>query len=318
MLKILSYLCVKDRLKVSEVCKKWRQISLDPSLWKKIDLSSENSPDNFNIRDINIIFLTTKVSTSTIREITLSSRSCRNLSDISLDYITQHCHRLQILRLSSRKITNTGLKLIAENGNCPDLEVLELKKCDKVTGMGFVQVLRKRMKLQRVNVDGNSWVKQNILGEISQYCPDLKSLSVEGCKNVTDTALEILATGCRDLKHINLRKTTSLTNYGIETFLKKAPNLESLEIGIVRKSLANEEVLSVIAENCANLITLDYQDSNRLQNVEVFYHVARGCPKLQVLAVRQCAVIANDIIEILKTLCPQLRSVDQEIRFYEN
>lgn len=257
------------------------------------------------------------MSTSAIREIILSSRACRNITNISLLYITRYCHKLRLLSVSSRKITDTGLQVLAENGNCSNLKVLELEKCVKITTMGFVQVLRNLAGLEKVSIAGNKWVQRGVLNEIAQCCSSLKSLNIEGCKEVADTELEILTSGCPNLTHINLRNTWSLTNSGIERFLKKIPILETLEIGIVRKSRTNFEVLNAVADNCANLVTLDYQDCNAPKLDDVICHVAHGCPKLQKLAVRQYQAMSNDTLNTLKAACPRLRSIDHSTRFYD-
>ena len=293
-------------------------MSLDPSLWRKVDLSSKDSAGDINIRDRTIIYLTTQVSTSAIREINLSSRACRGITDVSLFYIARQCHRLHKLSVSSRKVTDAGLKVIAETGNCQNLQVLGLERCERITGAGFAQVLRKLKELKRVNIAGNSWVTRCILDCIGQYCPDLESLSIEGCKKVTDTGLDVLASKCTTLKHINVRNTRAVTNAGVEQFLKKLTDLESLEIGIVRRSRTNAQVLVAVAENCPNLVKLDYQDCNALQVSDAICYVARSCCKLRELSVRQCLVMSNDTVNILKSVCPQLKSVDQSMRFYEN
>ena len=293
-------------------------MSLDPCLWRKLDLSSNIPRDSFNVGDSSIIFLITQVSSSTIREIILSSRACRNITDVSLMYIARYCHKLRLLSVSSRKITDAGLQVFAANKNCTNLKVLEIDRCVKVTSMGFVQVLRKFTGLESVSIVGNKWVQRDVLDEIAKCCPNLKSLNIEGCNEVTDAGLETLASGCSSLTHINLRNTRSLTNSGIERLLKKIPILETLEIGIVRKSRTNSEVLNAVAENCTNLVNLDYQDCNLPRVDDVICHVAHGCSRLQKLAVRQCAVVSSNTLNTLKEACPRLRSIDQSIRFYDN
>lgn len=48
-----------------------------------------------------------------------------------------------------------------------------------------------------------------------QHCPHLRSVSLRGCKQVTDTAMVALANSCPHLLHLNVHGCVALSDDGI-------------------------------------------------------------------------------------------------------
>lgn len=313
LLKIFSHFAIDDLLRVSRVCLQWRRVSLDATLWESIDLSSCLYT---RLRDSNIICLVSRVASSTITQIDLSGPGCSRITNISLFHIARQCHKLRKLDICNRnRITSTGMEMIARF--CPYMEVLGVSKCPLILNRGLGSVLRRSKLLRELDISGCLWVTDAVLLEIGEQCSSLVYLSIEGCKKVTDAGLIALANSCVTLKHLNLRNTKRISNAGMEQFLTKMPDLEGLEIGLVRKGRMTAAILNHVATHCRNLTCFDYQECFPSPVEDVLCQIAERCQGLQYLGVRyQYQTLSNSLVLSLTKLCPSLVRIDASLRFY--
>lgn len=313
LLKIFSHFVIDDLLRVSRVCQHWRRVSLDPTLWQSIDLSSCQYT---RLRDSNIICLVSRVTSSAITHIDLSGPGCSRITNVSLFHIARQCHKLRKLYICNRnRITSTGMEMITRC--CPYMEVLGMSKCPLILNRGLGSVLRRSKLLRELDISGCLWVTDAVVLEIGELCSSLVYLSIEGCKKVTDAGLISLANSCATLKHINLRNTKRITNAGMEQFLTKMPDLEGLEIGLVRKGRMTAAILNQVATHCRNLTFFDYQECFPSPVEEVLCLIAEKCQGLQFLGVRyQYQTLTNNLVLSLTRRCPSLVKIDASLRFY--
>lgn len=317
MLKIFNYARVQDRERAAAVCKQWRRVSLDPSLWKRLDLSERAIARHMTVRDKTLIRFVSRLRPSIINHIDLSGHSCRHLTNVSLFHIARHCSTIQSLNISGcKKITNTGIEVVVRH--CLYLEVLELAKCNRITTHGLNLALRRVKLLRRLNVACCTWITDATLMNVAQHCRKLSVLNVEGCSKITDLGLNALASSSARLEHINLRNTRRITDNGMEQFLAaKKEELRALEIGIVRKSCSTAAVLTSVAEHCRHLQLLDFQDCHPTHVDDIICLVAERCHELRHLAVRpQCKALSASTIDRLTKVCPNLNSVEGTMRLY--
>ena len=190
-------------------------MSLDANFWRSIDFSLCKQK---RVRDITVICLVSRVSSSSITHIDLSGPTCSRITNISLFHIARQCPKLRKLYISnSNRVTSTGVEIIARH--CPYIEVLGLSKCPMILNRDLGFVVRRSKMLCELDVSGCAWVTDGVLVEISQQCRYLTYLNIEGCKKVSDTGLISLANFCSSLKHINLGNTKQITNDGMQQFL---------------------------------------------------------------------------------------------------
>ena len=313
LLKIFTHLGIEDLTRMSRVCQQWRRVSLDPSLWQSIDLSS---CEYTRVRDRNVICLVSRVTSSAITHIDLSGLACSRVTNISLFHIARQCHKLRKLYISNRsRVSSTGIEMIARH--CPYMEVLGMSKCPLILNRGLGFVARRSKLLRELDISGCVWVTDAVLAEIGQQCRCLAYLSIEGCKKVTDAGLIALANSCSSLKHINLRNTKRISNAGMEQFLTKMPDLEGLEIGLVRKGRGTVAILNLVATHCRNLTFFDYQECFPTPVEDVLCKIAEQCQGLRFLGVRyQFQTLSNTLVLSLSELCPSLVKIDASLRFY--
>ena len=314
LLKIFSHFAIDDLMRVSRVCQQWRRVSLDSTLWQSIDLSS--CLHTARLHDSNIICLVSRVTSSAITHIDMSGPGCSRITNVSLFHIARQCHKLRKLYICNRnRITSTGMEMIARC--CPCMEVLGMSKCPLILNRGLGSVLRRSKLLRELDISGCLWVTDAVLLEIGEQCSSLVFLSIEGCKKVTDAGLIALANSCATLRHVNLRNTKRISNAGMEQFLTKMPDLEGLEIGLVRKGRMTAAILNHVATHCRNLTFFDYQECFPTPVEEVLCRIAEKCQGLQYLGVRyQYQTLSNSLVLSLTKLCPSLVKIDASLRFY--
>ena len=313
LLKIFSYFTIDDLIRMSRVCQQWRRVSLDPSLWQSVDLSS---CFHARIRDRTVIYLVSRVTSSAITHIDLSGPRCSRLTNVSLFHIARKCRKLRKLYIFNRnRITSTGIEMIARR--CPYMEVLGMSKCPLILSRGLGFVLRRSKLLRELDISGCLWVTDSVLAEIGQLCLCLVYLNIEGCKKVTDDGIIALANSCTTLKHINLRNTKRISNSGMEQFLTKLPDLEGLEIGLVRKGRGTAAMLNLVATHCKNLTFFDYQECFPTPVDDILCQIAEQCQGLRYMGVRyQYQTLSNNLVLSLTKLCPSLVRIDASLRFY--
>lgn len=313
LLRIFTHLDMEDLSRMSRVCKQWYRVSLDANFWRSIDFSLCKRK---RIRDITVICLVSRVSSSSIAHIDLSGPTCSRITNISLFHIARQCAKLRKLYISnSNRVTSTGIEMIARH--CPYIEVLGLSKCPMILNRGLGFVVRRSKMLCELDVSGCVWVTDGVLVEISQQCRYLTYLNIEGCKKVSDTGLISLANFCSSLKHINLRNTKQITNDGMQQFLSRLPDLEGLEIGLVRKGRGTAAMLNIVATHCTNLTFFDYQDCVPTAVEDVLCQIAEQCQGLRYLGVRhQRETLPNNLVLSLTERCPSLLKIDASLRFY--
>lgn len=312
LLKIFLHLAIKDLTRMSRVCQQWRRVSLDPSLWRKIDFSFCNT----SVRDKNVICLVSRIRPSVITHIDLSGPACFRITNISLFHIARQCQKLRKLYISDRsRITSPAMEMIAYH--CPYMEVLGMSKCSLILSRGLCSVVRRLKLLRELDISGCLWVTDTVLGELAEQSRCLNYLSIEGCKKVTDTGLIAIANSCYSLKHINLRNTKRITDAGMEQFLSKMPFLEGLEIGLVRKGRGTVAVLNLVATHCRNLTFLDYQECFPSPVEDVICQIAERCRGLRYLGLRyRYQSLSINFVRSVTELCPNLVKIDSSLRLY--
>lgn len=110
-------------------------------------------------------------------------------------------------------------------------------------------------------LDGSNWQKIDlfdfqcdiegpVIENISHRCGGfLKSLSLNGCQAVGDTAIRTLAQFCHNIEHLDLTKGKKISDASIQKISEKCPKLS----GIVLNGCVNVTDLSLkaLADGCA-------------------------------------------------------------------
>ncbi|XP_010537754.1 PREDICTED: F-box protein SKIP19 [Tarenaya hassleriana] len=194
------------------VCKWWRSVSKDPSMWREIDMRNSGDLQSME-HDLEIMCLHAV------------GRSLGGLVGINIEYfgtdsllasIADSSTHLQRLRLvSCYEITDEGL--VEAVMKLPLLEDLEVSYCsvsgDALRAVGRSCPLLKTLKLNcpgyrrpRIECDDDALA-------IAQSMPELRHLQLFG-NRLTETGLYAILDSCPHLEHLDLRQCFNLNLVG--------------------------------------------------------------------------------------------------------
>lgn len=242
IIRIFSYLDINSLCRCACVSKYWNTLALDGSNWQYVDF--------FNFQ--------TDISSNVVEN--LASR-CREF--------------LKAIRLENcRWVTDDSIKTLFKS--CVNIEILNLKHCVKLTDYAFAGLQGSLIKVTNINLESCLIGDRTILA-ISKGCPNLESIDISWCKNVTNHALEELVVSCTNLKYFSSRGLTTMNN----------------------------SVLTKISINCINLTHLNINNCSNVSD-DGLISVANGCTLLKFLGVSNCSYISNDTLKALGTSCKDL------------
>uniref|UniRef100_A0AC34GSS4 F-box domain-containing protein n=1 Tax=Panagrolaimus sp. ES5 TaxID=591445 RepID=A0AC34GSS4_9BILA len=159
----------------------------------------------------------------------LNLMSCANISDETVEDISQHCHALEYLCLSNcREITDRSLIAISQGS--PHLKDLELALCSGVTDAGFVQLSKNCHELERMDLEDCNQITDTTLHNLNIGCPQLSSLSLSHCELLTDNGLSEFCGTHRDIIQVlELDNCPLITDAAFE-FMKPMKILERVDL----------------------------------------------------------------------------------------
>ena len=102
-----------------------------------------------------------------------------------------------------------------------------------------------------------SWLCVDItkLMTITTVCPQLQSLNIGSCNNITDEGVTALATGCPQLQSLDIGWCGNITDEGITALATGCPQLQSLDISWCRN--ITDEGIKALATGCTQLRSLN-------------------------------------------------------------
>ncbi len=134
---------------------------------------------------------------------------------------------------------------------------------------------------------------------ISEYCPELESLSVSGWDSMTDDGIISLVTGCPglvslDLSHINL------TDKALIAIAKCCPNLTSLQLGFCE---ITDKGITALTKGCQQLADLSLVCCFGLTDVSVGA-IEQNCSSLTAITI-DTSRLSKDARMRIKKLVPE-------------
>ncbi|WZZ37098.1 hypothetical protein YC2023_020499 [Brassica napus] len=183
---------------------------------------------------------------------------CRKLSDKGLSSVAEGCHDLRTLHLAGcRLITNESLKSLSER--CRDLEALGLQGCTNITDSGLADLVKGCRKIKSLDINkcsniGDAGVTSvakacayslktlklldcykvgnESISSLAQFCKNLETLIIGGCRDISDESIMLLAHSCRDsLKNLRMDWCLNISDSSLTCILKQCKNLDALDIG---------------------------------------------------------------------------------------
>ncbi|XP_064606275.1 F-box/LRR-repeat protein 14-like [Liolophura sinensis] len=314
---IFSYLDVRDKGRVAQVCVAWRNATYNRIVWRgveaKLHLRRAN-PSLFpslvkrGIRKIQVLSLR-----RSLREViggipcleSLNLSGCYNVTDIGLaQAFVQEWPHITVLDLSlCKQIKDESLGRIAQF--LKNLEVLELGGCCNITSIGLRLIAWGLKKLKRLNLRSCRNISDDGIGHLAGLCPDaaegnleLEHLGLQDCQKLTDQSLKHVSVGLTNLKTINLSFCGSVTDSGIK-YLAKMASLQ--EINLRSCDNISDIGLGYLSEGGSRISALDVSFCDRVGDQGLIF-LSQGLFSLRSLSVCACNIGDDGIGRLVRTL----------------
>ncbi|XP_018418974.1 PREDICTED: S-phase kinase-associated protein 2 [Nanorana parkeri] len=219
ILGIFSYLHLTDLLKASRVCKRWRRLSCDESLWHSLDLTGNHLLDGVIGRLLSLGVVVLRCPRSCIGEPLFKQiRPLRLLhADLShctisidaLRSIISCCHRLQNLSLEGLTLNDDIMCAVAQNS---DLVRLNLGGCFGFSPESLAHMLKSCSRLDELNLSWCDFTTSHVKSAVDNFPRSLTQLNFSGYRqNLEITDVEALVQRCPDLTNLDLSDSVMLT-----------------------------------------------------------------------------------------------------------
>ncbi|XP_068782091.1 S-phase kinase-associated protein 2-like isoform X3 [Struthio camelus] len=218
LLAIFAYLPLNDLLKVSLICKRWRRLSFDESLWQTLDLTGRNLlpgvigqllPAGVTVFRCprscigNPLFKTSKP----LRVQHMDLSNC-TVSVADLQSILCRCERLQNLSLEGLVLSDDIIKSIAQN---PSLIRLNLCGCSGFSAESLELMLSSCSELEELNLSWCDFTAAHVKAAVSHVTPKVTQLNLSGYRqNLQISDVKTLVERCPSLVHLDLSDSVML------------------------------------------------------------------------------------------------------------
>uniref|UniRef100_A0A671M3P6 F-box/LRR-repeat protein 20-like n=1 Tax=Sinocyclocheilus anshuiensis TaxID=1608454 RepID=A0A671M3P6_9TELE len=192
----------------------------------------------------------------------LSLRGCLGVGDSALRTFAQNCRNIELLMNDAMCVLITCNSL---SKFCPKLKHLDLLEDEALQHIGA-----HCPELVTLNLQTCSQITDEGLITICRGCHRLQSLCVSGCANITDTILNALGQNCPRLRILEVARCSQLTDVGFTSLARNCHELEKMDL-----------------EECVQIT-----DGTLIQ-------LSIHCPRLQVLSLSHCELITDDGIRQL-------------------
>jgi DNA repair protein RAD7 len=260
----------------------------------------------------------------------LTLQMCGKITDTELKHLSDRCTQVQeldidgpflcsddglkslfALPLKSLRIAHaekmTGASLEELVVKCPDLEHLSLEYCGRLKD--GAQVVSGLVNLKSLSLNHIGGMTNDTLKQIIESVGgNLKLLSLDGCKDMSDQVLAVIAKECPKLAELSLSDAPALTGEGFaEFFSTSKAHLKS--ISLHRNVTLPDSVIISLSNlhgpflEAVNLNGLDELTGHALTTL------AMNCPRLLELDVSWIRTVDDEFIEKLMAQSPGLKCV---------
>lgn len=260
MLSVFRFLDPKCLVNCALVCRTWARYSVDPSLWKRLDMSHvclqpvhltaivRRQPktlilDWSNVSKTQLSWLLNRLPQ--LRTLSLQGCGwtgisalhtccCPPLIKLNLSYVSglNDANLNEVLSPP----TDSRPGLVDKTSRLKHLKHLLLAGCD-ITDLGARYISEHLSCLESLDLSSCGRLTDTGVAQLStlQPLPNLTSLNLANCKLLTEVSLDHLEQ-CKALKHLDLRYTTQVSTQAIIRFAAKSEhNLRVTDVKLVKE-----------------------------------------------------------------------------------
>ncbi|KAG5005481.1 hypothetical protein JHK86_029620 [Glycine max] len=223
----------------------------------------------------------------------LHMAGCRFVNDGVLEALSKYCRNLEELGLQGcTSITDNGLINLASG--CRQIRFLDINKCSNVSDVGvssFSSACSSSLKTLKL-LDCYKIGDETILS-IAEFCGNLETLIIGGCRDVSADAIKSLATACgSSLKNLRMDWCLNTSDSSLSCVLSQCRNLEALDIGCCEELTDAAFQLMSNEEPGLSLKILKVSNCPKITVAGIGIIVGK-CTSLQYLDVRSCPHITK-------------------------
>ncbi|KAM6185901.1 F-box/LRR-repeat protein 15 [Rhynchocyon petersi] len=151
------------------------------------------------------------------------------------------------------------------------------------------------------------WLSDEDLVPVLVRNPQLRSVALAGCGQLSRRTLGALAEGCPRLQRLSLAHCDWVDGLALRGLLNRCPALEELDLTACRQ-LKDDAIIFLARRRGASLRSLSLAVNANVGDLAI-YELARYCPRLEHLDLTGCLRVGSEGIRFLGEFCPALRSL---------
>ncbi|XP_051002656.1 F-box/LRR-repeat protein 15 isoform X2 [Acomys russatus] len=153
----------------------------------------------------------------------------------------------------------------------------------------------------------HEWLSDEDLVPVLARNPQLRSVALASCGQLSRRALGALAEGCPRLQRLSLAHCDWVDGLALRGLADRCPALEELDLTACRQ-LKDEAIVYLAQRRGAGLRSLSLAVNANVGDTAV-QELARNCPQLEHLDLTGCLRVGSDGVRTLAEYCPLLRSL---------
>ena len=338
--------CTHTQLETLSICRPWNNENDDdgrnnPTYILTEDIMIEICISCPNIKYLDISQNGSNLNTgvlSTIAQclpqlLSFNVSHISNLTDDDMCIITESCHILQSLSLTSTNVSLPFFQSLFTN-NCNNITYIDITmcqeitdecmillctactkistiialQCNKITNNGWIRVLELcGSTLQHLNLSCNLSLHSTVIDAIAMYCSTLlTTLDLSNCMNITDLSVQAVVQKCVNLSVLNLENVYNVTDNTIILIAQHCKQLQ--DINIDDTQITDNGIL-LLVQNCKRLCNISINSCHACTNKSL-QHISKYCfNSLKSISISNTSKITNDGVDYILKYCKILSNI---------
>lgn len=228
-----------------------------------------------------------------------------------LSFLEQHC--IANCHLLNRKFTHKLRELQAEarGSQLPVWHTLHLSSSARCTEtLQQLPEMRPQIasELRHLTLEFSQKLRDSHLDSLQHY-PKLRSFSLNGCHQITDSGVTISLQSLRKLRKLQLYWMPQITDVGLESLAEHSHKHKISHLSLSGVKHVSQQCLSRIVNGMHALQHLDLTRCDHCSD-EALTAVAQNCTALQSLLLYAVPAVKDDGIIAIAQRCPSMLRLD--------